>query len=104
MLRISDIKAGVPIATLGSIAILTASFLEKVDFLTQYKGGVPSPIGVYIFSGILLLLSSGSFLLFAYGEESQKKWVIDIFFDLPLGIGLFVFFLAAIFTLIIYFS
>ena len=58
MLKADDVKAGVPIATLGSVAILVASFLQKADFIVDYQGSIPSPFTFYMASGFFLLLSS----------------------------------------------
>ena len=102
MLSAEDVKAGVPIATLGSIGILTASFLQKADFIINYKGSIPSPFIFYILAGLLLLLSSGAFLLYKH-NNSQNQSLYSIF-ELSLGIGLFLFFLASLFTLAIFFS
>jgi len=47
-------KDGIPIATLGSISILTAGFLQNLEFITKQTNLLWNPSPYFVLSQLLL--------------------------------------------------
>ena len=95
-------KDGIPIATLGSISILTAGFLQNLEFITKQTNLLWNPFPYFVLSGVLLLISCASFLVFY--ELDWKGELIHFAYDFSILFGLILFFVAGILTLIAFFS
>lgn len=101
VLDAKDINTGVSMATLGSISILSASFLKTTDVIRYNKDNLLDPVLYYIIGGFLLLCSSGSYLLYRYLNNPRPHFLYFIF-QLTLGLGLGLFLLSTILTLLSY--
>lgn len=101
-LKSEHVKSAVPLAVLGSIAIVVASFIQNLEFVKSYEG-FWSPFPFYLISGLLLLISSSSYLIYKHGVIKLNLLFYDIFFEGGLYLGLIGFFIASLVTLILYF-
>lgn len=91
-----DVRDILPVATLGSIVILAASFLQKLDFILK-TDGLWQPFLWLLSSGLLLLLSSASYLSY---RIFKKAFLYDFLFELTLFFGIILFFAGSILTFI----
>lgn len=102
MIDIEDVKIGVQFATLGSISILIASFLQNLEFISNYKGILFSPFTFYMIAGLLFLLTSSTYLFYWFGEKHGPK-ILSLIGGLSFFFGVILFLVATVFTLLIYF-
>src|SRR3989338_5102340 len=104
MINSDELKNGVAIATLASVSILTATFLQKADFIVNYKGSWPEPFTPYMLSAILFLVSSAAYLLSEQSEEKEAPFpsFLNGLFQLTFLFGLIIFFASVVITLKIY--
>lgn len=103
MINSDELKNGVAIATLASVSILTATFLQKADFIVNYKGSWPEPFTPYMTAALLFLVSSGAYLIYEHSEkEAFFPNLLHGVFQFTFFIGLLMFFAAAVITLKIY--
>lgn len=95
-----DIKDILPVATLGSIAVLAAGFLQKLDFISK-QTGLAQPFPWLLIAGLLLLLSSASYLSY---RIFKKQFLYDILFELALFLGIILFFIGIFLSLYTFFE
>jgi len=93
----ADVSEMAGIATIGSISIITGSFLQSQPFI-QNVSGLIQPFTFYLFAGLLLLFASATVMLSQVIGKGFSDFLDGILPYALIG-GIIIFFIAVVLSL-----